>query len=288
MLKNKSYFKSSSGDEAGKTQKKGILTSKLTGKAYFQAWSMNVKFQKKNVCRHFDVMTCNHGSIPGNVPTWPYLDQQYMFSSDPCRRDESTVAFSCSGDHEKDCKNEDCRKAKNCMLVPHTPTGKQQGCCKSPPPKQTPHHLIEVHCFTEAGQRSSGVRVTGFDLYNDKKAPCVCVDGSRYKDQHGKMHAIQNTHEKNMMDSEGPRSQMGGKSNRWNYGEAKKAALHAHGKTFQNNDEAQCSKECLEKQIDSYHRQVGCKSDNTPLRADRSPLKDEQKEWGAAQLTGLG
>jgi len=74
MLKNKSYFKKSTGDEAGCTPKKGVITSKITGKVYFQAWSMNVKVEGKNVTRHLDITTNNHASMPGNTPPWPYID----------------------------------------------------------------------------------------------------------------------------------------------------------------------------------------------------------------------
>ena len=40
MLKNKSYFKKSTGDEAGCAAKKGVVTSINRGKVYFIAWSM--------------------------------------------------------------------------------------------------------------------------------------------------------------------------------------------------------------------------------------------------------
>jgi hypothetical protein len=45
MLKNKSYFKTSAGDEAGCAAKKGAVTSVNRGKVYFSAWSMDVKFE---------------------------------------------------------------------------------------------------------------------------------------------------------------------------------------------------------------------------------------------------
>ena len=38
MLKNKSYFKRSMGDEAGCAPKKGVVTSKNMGKVYFIMW----------------------------------------------------------------------------------------------------------------------------------------------------------------------------------------------------------------------------------------------------------
>jgi hypothetical protein len=74
MLKNKSFFKRSTGDEAGCAAKKGIITSKIQGKVYFTTWSMDVKVEGKNVVRHLDLTTHNHDFFPGNSPTWPYFD----------------------------------------------------------------------------------------------------------------------------------------------------------------------------------------------------------------------
>jgi hypothetical protein len=74
MLKNKSSFKKSSGDEAGSAPKKGVLTAKNMGKVYFNAWSMDVKVEGENVVRMLDLTTHNHGSMPGNSPPFPYID----------------------------------------------------------------------------------------------------------------------------------------------------------------------------------------------------------------------
>ncbi len=75
MLKNQSFFKKSTGDEAGVASKKGLLSSTNRGKAYFCMWSMNVKIEGKNAVRHLDLTTNNHMStMPGNTPPWPYLD----------------------------------------------------------------------------------------------------------------------------------------------------------------------------------------------------------------------
>ncbi len=60
MLKNKSYFKSSTGDEAGCAAKKGVITSVNKGKVYFISWSMDVKFEGENVVRNLDMTTHNH------------------------------------------------------------------------------------------------------------------------------------------------------------------------------------------------------------------------------------
>jgi hypothetical protein len=74
MLKNKSYFSKSSGDEAGSAPKKGMITSKNMGKVYFNAWSMDVKFEGENVVRHLDLTTHNHASPPGQTPPFPEIE----------------------------------------------------------------------------------------------------------------------------------------------------------------------------------------------------------------------
>lgn len=84
MLKNKSYFKTSTGDEAGCAAKKGVISSKNTGKVYFIKWSMDVKFEGENVDRHLDMTTNNHGSPTANeaVP-WPFTDGAVIPPSNP-------------------------------------------------------------------------------------------------------------------------------------------------------------------------------------------------------------
>lgn len=101
MLKNKSYFKTSYGDEAGRAPKKGVITSKIKGKVYFTSWSMNVKFESKNVVRHMDLTTHNHGSQPGNTMTWTYADRMaYAKGLSQCD-DERTRAKDACGDTSK-------------------------------------------------------------------------------------------------------------------------------------------------------------------------------------------
>ena len=289
LLKNKSYFKKSVGDEAGRAPKKGLVTSKEEGKGYFHSWSPNVKVEKKNVTRHFDILTQNHGSFPGNTPTWPYIDTETT-KGKGCAEERKQVENNCSGDQGKDCGNSEeakkCQKAKKCMLVPYSPTGKQTGCC----PGLTPHHLIEVHCFKMPGKRNSisesAFVNSDFKEYRPEKAPCVCVKGSRYEGEHGQLHALQNTLEKQCMDDSGGRSQMGGKNAAWNYGKARQSAINAHRAVFRESgpNGQPCSEDCLKAQLDNYHNQIGVKNDKTPLRSDRSPLKEKQKEWAAETL----
>jgi hypothetical protein len=89
MLRNKSFFKTSTGNEAGSAAKKGIITSVNKGKAYFVAWSMDVKIEGENVVRHLDLTTHNHGSSAMNAATVTYLDQMARDSQpEGCRQAE--------------------------------------------------------------------------------------------------------------------------------------------------------------------------------------------------------
>ncbi|PAP94273.1 hypothetical protein CIT31_18370 [Mesorhizobium wenxiniae] len=75
-LAQKSYYKEPMlGNEAAtRTFGSSVVTHQITGKTYFQAWCMSVKFEGKNVCRHFDITTSNHASYVGATPPAPPLE----------------------------------------------------------------------------------------------------------------------------------------------------------------------------------------------------------------------
>src|SRR5262249_20099883 len=63
---DQSFYKTSPlGDEAA-TNGLGanVITHVITGKTFFAAWSMDVKFEDQNVDRHCDLTTSNHASYP--------------------------------------------------------------------------------------------------------------------------------------------------------------------------------------------------------------------------------
>jgi len=103
MLKNKSYFKKSTGDEAGSAPMKGVITHKITGKVYFTAWSMEVKVEGENVVRHLDLTTHNHGSNT-NTATWPHLASQAMGNiGDDCKDAKKAIEDNCNKDGSDQC-----------------------------------------------------------------------------------------------------------------------------------------------------------------------------------------
>jgi hypothetical protein len=103
MLKNKSYFSQSTGDEAGCAPKKGVITSKIKGKVYFAAWSMDVKVEGENVVRHLDLTTHNHGSNT-NTATWPHIASQALAGfGDDCKDEKKAIDDNCSKDGSDQC-----------------------------------------------------------------------------------------------------------------------------------------------------------------------------------------
>ena len=53
--KNKSYYTTTTGTEAGCAPKKGVVSSKNTGKEYAEAWSGDVKMDGEPVSRFSDI-----------------------------------------------------------------------------------------------------------------------------------------------------------------------------------------------------------------------------------------
>src|SRR5215471_200089 len=89
MLKDKSFYKTSPlGDEAATRSFGGsVITHTITGKTYFSAWSMDVKFEGENVPRHLDLTTSNHNPYPGSTAPTPEQEQamrRLYYNACPC------------------------------------------------------------------------------------------------------------------------------------------------------------------------------------------------------------
>lgn len=63
-LAQQSYYQPAAlGNEAAtRAWGMNVVTHQITGKTYFQAWSMDTRIEGKNVCRHLDITTSNHAS----------------------------------------------------------------------------------------------------------------------------------------------------------------------------------------------------------------------------------
>jgi hypothetical protein len=289
MLKNKSYFKRSSGDEAGSAPKHGVVTSKQMGKVFFNAWSMDVKVEGENVVRNLDTTTHNHGSVPGNTPVWPYMDEAAMKDPDhPCADDVKEEKKACK-DYDPHGRKDPCTKtslgssakpsglmssseaddladrtaankclaARRCALQPYD--SPKSHCC----PQQTAHHLIEASALHQTGRGGpSCVAVEGVHSYSENLAPCVCAEGvNQNTGTHGLMHTYQSADAAKARTGSIPLSN--GKTmtdKKTTYGTAKEKAMDAMEKTFPESD---CDRDCLAAQLDAYHGQCGINNKTT-------------------------
>lgn len=181
MLKNQSYFKKSTGDDAGCAPKKGIINGKITGKVFFSAWSMNVQVEGENTVRNLDLTTSNHGSNANEAVPWPYLDATALSASDhPCSKAGyvEAVNANCKAPVASDT-SAGCCEARRCVLVPEEPKSSCKECGG-----KTPHHPIPVAELSETrldGQSRGTSRYTG---YTGEAAPCLCVDGKDHDARH--------------------------------------------------------------------------------------------------------
>lgn len=245
LLKDKSYFKKSMGDEAGCAPMKGVVTHTNRGKVYFTAWSMDVKFEGENVVRHLDLTTHNHNPPPGNSPPWLYQDSMAMNdTANPCNEVAKQVEAKCTNKTYKNDTSGACCDAKKCVLAPY---GSQPECCE--PPKRTKHHAVPDHCFKAPGE--SGDYYQGIKNISHGKGLCICVTGED-KNEKRKQHARIHKKFDKAEDDEYPE---------WTFGEAKAAAAKACSEV------TKCDEGCLAHQITQYHKDKNV-NDNTKLRAD--------------------
>ncbi len=264
MLKNKSYFKQSTGDEAGSAPLKGVVTHVNKGKVYFTMWSMDVKIEGENVVRHLDLTTHNHASQPGQTPPMVYQDLVAFGDPVQCMGDSAKATAACAGCTQDTC-TKDCEDWQACILVAKKDAKKK--CCKG---KQTGDHLIEDHWV-----RPKGTLVADFQHLANKPggaydgAPTACVNRSRYEEKHGIGHGTRGVYEDKFF--------MGGT---FSYLEAKAMARESH----QHANGNRCSEACLDAQLDAFYG----KGDDRQLQASkqRQALTEQQRKDALAR-TGV-
>jgi hypothetical protein len=101
MLKDRSAFKQSTGDEAGAAPKKGMINSKIKGKVYFIAWSMDVKVEGENVVRNLDMTTHNHACAPANgAAPMVHVAAIALAKFESCEKEARKVEEKCGGGAE--------------------------------------------------------------------------------------------------------------------------------------------------------------------------------------------
>ncbi len=167
MLKSKSYYKQSMGDEAGCAAKKGVVTSVNRGKVYFIAWSMDVKFEGENVDRHLDLTTHNHASPGTNTPPFPDLSTIKVDPADcPSILAKEDIKITAHKDSE-------CRK------------------------DQQSDHIVQNACFVNS--RKLNTAISTAPGYSTDDAPCICLFGkSTGNGEHGRKTKKQTKWEKSL------------------------------------------------------------------------------------------
>lgn len=106
-IEDKAYFSTSTGNEPATTRyRKGDKTGVIKGKAYFQSWSFDVIFEGLGVDRHTDLVSHNHGSMPGNTPLFPYLSREDLHK---CGREIKKVVRSCDKQSEQSDERKELR-----------------------------------------------------------------------------------------------------------------------------------------------------------------------------------
>jgi len=259
MLKDSSSFKKSTGDEAAtKSLGMGVVTHQIQGKVYFTSWSMDVMIEGENAVRHLDLMTHNHASIPGNTPTWPYIDQAAMPRGGPCSKEKKKEEKACRGckTEEEKCKKKSCAKARKCMLVPFSAPKETHPnaprCC----PGKTGHHLIPVQEFCYPGKPRGRTR-PGNSGYQENMAPCMCLEGEVHNEWQDtppyalKEHGICG----NAYNAEFTGVKSGSPI-------TYEAARNAGVESAKAVSKPQCRPGCMQQQLDNYHKDEAKVSDN--------------------------
>lgn len=252
MLKDKSVFKTSTGNEAAtKSFGMSIVTHEIQGEASFVVWSMDVKIEGENVPRHLDLMGHNEACNPTATPPWPFMASAAAGQYDPCRVDKEKEQAACGTKSETEaCEDAGCQAARKCKLVPYrgpAPPDKKN-CCDG----LTGHHLIEDHWVKGLG--SSFPMAQGQGYYD---APTVCCLGDRFELQHGLFHSIQGVYEDSFL-----RGANAGKT--FTYARGKEASLRAHDITFNGS----CQRKCIAAQLDGFYG-----ADTNPSRPLNQPTR---------------
>jgi Domain of unknown function (DUF4150)/GHH signature containing HNH/Endo VII superfamily nuclease toxin 2 len=244
MLKDKSVFKTSNGNEAAtKSFGMSVVTHKIQGEASFVAWSMDVKFEDENVPRHMDLMGHNESCQPTATPPWPFMSSADLGKKgNACKKsgDAKKVNDACSGPPADDSSGS-CCKARKCVMVPYAPNK----CCKDAAGTQkTPHHPVPMQDHYQIGARllpkvvRQLMRLTGLGSYDGDKAPCICVDGES--------HALPMEHGRCGRAFALLRNSLPGKTYKYTDVNVKTAAI-VQAVTG-------CDKDCIQAQMDNYHQ----------------------------------
>ena len=236
MLKDKSYFKKCTGDEAAtQSQGKGVMNATLSGKVYFIAWSMDVEIEGENAVRHLDLTTSNHASPLANAAA-----------------PKPKTKTSQSGDAKKQCK-------KTLKEHPVQSYDDQKGDAEE---GFQSHHVVQNSHF----QYPRGTTIKEIcSGYSEGAAPCILLEGgTNPKTPHGAVSKIQKADAKRYRD----RVKQGGKNPA--YREARKDAKKQLMAKNPGPGLTAAEAECILKEVDKMMRQM-CKKKSMADQQLRAP-----------------
>jgi hypothetical protein len=160
MLKDKSYYKKCTGDEAAtKSLGQGAITHTLTGKVYFISWCMDVLIEGENVVRHLDMTTSNHASPMANGPT-PIPGMDTMSPDVKKKCDATYKKYGLSRYGSRDCES-----------------------------GHASHHAAQNACFIT--NRKAGTQFHTVPQYNQLDAPGICLRNSHRNTPHWRVSQAQ-------------------------------------------------------------------------------------------------
>jgi hypothetical protein len=258
MLRNQSHYKTSTGDEAGCASKKGVVSSKTKGKVYFTSWSSDVKFEGKNVVRHLDTTTHNHGSPANEGVPWPNIDSADLPKDHPCKKEKAAEESACGDSNPPKPCTQKCKAARRCRLTPYG--GKKSPNCCSP---EVAHHIVPNSLLQSARTTGSetannvpGLRRSGPRSYTLDKALCVCCSGKEgvstpigtHRTMHDKTKAKL---QKKLMSGE-----------QIDLPDAISQSAKAHSETFRDaKGSPRCRQQCIEAQLNDHFTKCGTGSE---------------------------
>jgi hypothetical protein len=313
MMKDSSPFSKTTGNEAGNAPKKGVITSKNTGKAFFNSWSMDVKVEGSNVVRHLDIMTHNHGSKPGNTPPWVYTDRMAMSAnlsecdgvnqrvSEQCNPwkqkakcpgsaalDKATALYSkelkkLPTDKKKRAQAKKTSKSyQNALKRKHTETEKYAKRVE----KNKCHQALRCVLVAKGTKKSQqccppqtphhlipASSFAGVAGYDYQAAPCVCAEGA---DNTSGTHGLLHTQTKRYINKWNKTKRKG---TTWKLSDAIDCGASSLSKVFPN---AKCDTECTKAQLKAEHQKMNIKPNTVITQSSgggTSSKSDFERDW---------
>lgn len=281
MLKDKSVFKKSTGNEAAtKSLGMGVVTHTIQGEASFTAWSMDVKIEGQNVDRHLDMTVNNEQCLPADTPPWPYIDNAASGADSPCNKPapkdyanqvsqdcpppaHSRVRRGFSGGKlvnepapgPQQNSSAKCCEARKCMMVQEKPNT-CKGCGK------TPHHVVPAAEFLDPREPGETRGASAVGNYATAKAPCLCVSGDDHDSredkapfrlkEHGRLGAEYAKQRNDFISAKQS-------TYKYRYSAASEIGASAAQKV------TGCDKDCIKAQLDAAHKTMGV-NQNDELR----------------------